>query len=91
MAKRRLVTVFILIVGILIGAVKAESLSLAPDTVLVNGKVITVDASDSIAEALAIRDGKIVAIGFEMSILLIVVGILRLTGHLPSTFLGSPG
>ena len=33
------------------------------DTILVNGKIVTVDAQSSIREALAIRDGKIVAIG----------------------------
>ncbi len=33
------------------------------DMVLVNGKIITVDARDSIAEAIAIRNGKIVAVG----------------------------
>ncbi|MEE8586190.1 MAG: amidohydrolase, partial [Acidobacteriota bacterium] len=35
----------------------------AADTILVNGKIITVDANDSIFEALAIRDGKILALG----------------------------
>jgi predicted amidohydrolase YtcJ len=34
-----------------------------PDTILVNGKVITVDAADTVAEALAIRGGRIQAIG----------------------------
>ncbi|GAC1510775.1 MAG: amidohydrolase [Terriglobales bacterium] len=34
-----------------------------PDTVLINGKILTVDSRDSIAEAIAIRDGKIVAVG----------------------------
>ncbi len=33
------------------------------DRVLINGNIITVDAADSIAQALAIRGGKIVAIG----------------------------
>ena len=33
------------------------------DRVLVNGNIITVDADDSIAEALAIRNGRIVAVG----------------------------
>ena len=32
-----------------------------PDTILVNGKIVTVDAQSSTREALAIRDGKIVA------------------------------
>jgi predicted amidohydrolase YtcJ len=33
------------------------------DTILINGKFITVDANDSIAQAVAIRDGKILAVG----------------------------
>jgi len=33
------------------------------DLILINGKIITVDQKDSIAQALAIHDGKIVAIG----------------------------
>ena len=34
-----------------------------PDTVLVNGKILTVDAQFSTRDALAIRDGKILAVG----------------------------
>ena len=33
------------------------------DSVLVNGKILTVDAQSSIREALAVRDGRIVAVG----------------------------
>jgi predicted amidohydrolase YtcJ len=33
------------------------------DLILINGKVITVDAKDSVAQALAIHDGKITAVG----------------------------
>ena len=33
------------------------------DTVLLNGKIVTLDAAISTAEALAVRDGKIVAVG----------------------------
>ncbi len=33
------------------------------DLILVNGKIITMDARDSIAQALAIREGKILAVG----------------------------
>lgn len=36
---------------------------LMPDTVLINGKIITVGPEDSIAEAVAIKDGKIIAVG----------------------------
>src|SRR5215471_6172137 len=34
-----------------------------PDTALVNGKIITLDERSTIAEALAVRDGKIEAVG----------------------------
>ena len=32
----------------------------APDTVLLNGKIVTLDARSTVAEALAVRDGRIV-------------------------------
>lgn len=35
----------------------------APDLILVNGKILTMDAQDAIAEAVAVQGGKIVAIG----------------------------
>src|ERR1041384_7726955 len=38
------------------------------DTVLVNGKIVTVDAAGTTREALAIRDGKIVALGTSAQI-----------------------
>src|SRR5574342_648181 len=41
----------------------ASALAQAPDTVLVNGKIHTRAAKSTVAEALAIRDGRIVAIG----------------------------
>jgi predicted amidohydrolase YtcJ len=37
--------------------------ALAADTILTNGKVITVDANDSVFASLAIRDGRIVGLG----------------------------
>ena len=40
--------------------VAAESFA---DRILVNGNILTVDARDSVAEAVAIRDGRIVAVG----------------------------
>jgi predicted amidohydrolase YtcJ len=39
------------------------------DLMLTNGKIITVDAEDSIAEAVAIRDGKILAVGAKDAVL----------------------
>ena len=38
-------------------------LAQSPDTILVNGKVLTVDEQFSIREAVAVQDGKIVALG----------------------------
>ena len=36
---------------------------LHPDTILLNGKMVTVDEDFSIAEAVAIKDGKFIAVG----------------------------
>jgi len=41
----------------------APAVSASSDLILINGKVITVDAHDSVAEAVAIQGGKIVAVG----------------------------
>ena len=41
----------------------------APDLILVHGKILTVDAKDSIAQAVAIRQGKIIAVGSDKKIL----------------------
>jgi predicted amidohydrolase YtcJ len=40
----------------------------APDMLLINGKILTVDPAFSIAEALAINDGRIVAVGSSADI-----------------------
>ena len=39
------------------------------DRVLINGKIITVDRSDSIAEAVAVKDGKFLAVGSTTEII----------------------
>ncbi len=39
-----------------------------PDLILINGKILTVDAKDSIVEAMAIANGKIVAVGTTANI-----------------------
>jgi predicted amidohydrolase YtcJ len=44
-------------------AVACPAFAQQPDTVLLNGKILTVDATSSIREALAIRAGRIVAVG----------------------------
>jgi predicted amidohydrolase YtcJ len=46
--------------------------ALAPDLILFHGQIVTVDSHDSVAEALAVRDGKIVAIGTDREILRLV-------------------
>src|SRR5262252_1545274 len=46
----------------------ADAAAQAPDTVLVNGKIVTVDARSSVRHALAIRDGKIAALGDDAEI-----------------------
>src|SRR6516165_9775034 len=35
----------------------------APDTILINGKVLTVDAQDNVVQAVAIANGKITVVG----------------------------
>ena len=40
-----------------------SALAQAPDIVLVNGRIATLDAKATVAEALAIRDGRILAVG----------------------------
>ena len=39
-----------------------------PDTAFINGKIITVDPSDTIAEAVAVKEGKIIAVGSNKKI-----------------------
>ena len=41
----------------------------APDLILFHGRVLTVDSHDSIAQGIAIRDGKIIAVGSDPDIL----------------------
>jgi predicted amidohydrolase YtcJ len=55
-----------LIVGVLVAASPAWPQS--ADTVLVNGKILTVDNQFSTREAIAIREGKIVAVGSNADI-----------------------
>src|SRR6476469_5488467 len=46
----------------------AQLAAVVADTVLTNGTVLTVDARDSVAQAVAIADGKIVAVGTNSEI-----------------------
>jgi predicted amidohydrolase YtcJ len=56
--------------ALLLGALLAASLAPAQNatTVLLNGKILTVDPKFSTAEAMAIRDGRIVAVGTSSDI-----------------------
>jgi predicted amidohydrolase YtcJ len=40
----------------------------SPDLVLLNGKIVTLDANSTVAEALAVRDGRILAVGANAAI-----------------------
>lgn len=51
------------------GAAHAADAAAAPDLIVFHGRILTLDAADSIAEALAIRDGRIVAAGSDAQIL----------------------
>ena len=50
-------------VALLAASLGAAARAQPPDLVLLDGKVVTVDAESSLREALAIRDGKILALG----------------------------
>ncbi|MEH2471565.1 putative amidohydrolase YtcJ [Nitrobacteraceae bacterium AZCC 2161] len=62
-------TAGLLIVGIAVGCAMSQQSSAqqanrnAPDLVLVSGKILTMDSRSTVAQALAVRDGKILAIG----------------------------
>src|ERR1700724_410970 len=48
-----------------------------PDLVLIHGNVLTVDASDSITQAVAIKSGKIIAVGTDEDISRLIGGNTR--------------
>jgi predicted amidohydrolase YtcJ len=50
------------------GVVKLQAQQPAPDLILTDGKIITVDERFSIAQAVAIRDGRIAAVGTNQEI-----------------------
>ncbi|MBI3371954.1 MAG: amidohydrolase family protein [Betaproteobacteria bacterium] len=63
--RMKLCSIAGLVFGLLLPAcqISGPSPAATADTVLVNGKILTVDAEFSIAQALAIRGGRIVAVG----------------------------
>jgi predicted amidohydrolase YtcJ len=52
-----------LVVTLLFAAAASAAHAQSADTILLNGKVITLDATSSVVQALAIRDGRIMAVG----------------------------
>ena len=64
MRRIALLTLSIVLAGMFVAPAHAQ----APDLILVNGKVATVDRENSIREALAVRDGRIVAVGTTAAI-----------------------
>ena len=71
---RVLARAVLLVSSLLLAAIvfRGSGKSAAPDqpadTILLHGKIITVDSHDSVAEALAIRGGKILAVGSDAEI-----------------------
>jgi len=59
----RFVVLLVLLFTPVFGVPVVLAQALPPDLVLVNGTVLTVDDADTVAEALAIRAGRIVAVG----------------------------
>ena len=64
----------LLIVGIIAGCALSEHAAAqqadlnSPDLVLVSGRILTMDSRSSVAEALAVRDGKILAVGSDAAV-----------------------
>ena len=59
----------LLLAGLFIGIAGVARAAPPPQLILFHGRILTVDSRDSIAEAVAIRDGKIIAIGTDREIL----------------------
>ena len=62
-------------------AEKNSAALLTPDLVLINGKILTVDPKDSIAEAIAIGGGKIIAVGASADCCEVVAGRRAASGR----------
>jgi predicted amidohydrolase YtcJ len=67
MTKQHRTAARLALAALVLGARLAQAAP-PPDTVLVNGRILTVDAHDTVAEALAIRDGRIVGVGRSAAI-----------------------
>jgi len=88
MKKRKLISIStLLVIGIVILALmscQGMRTPVEPDMVLINGKIITVDLEDTIAEAVAIKDGKIIEVGSNKEINKLIgkgTCVIDLKGH----------
>src|SRR5262245_10259225 len=54
--------------AVVAGIAPAHAQAPAADTVLVNGKIVTLDGTSSILQAIAIRDGRVLAVGSDADI-----------------------
>jgi predicted amidohydrolase YtcJ len=54
--------------ALMLAAFARAAAAQAPDTALVNGKIVTLDERSSVAEAVAVADGRIVAVGSSAGI-----------------------
>jgi predicted amidohydrolase YtcJ len=58
-----------LLCGALAAATAATEATRAPDLILAHGTVLTVDPKDSVAQAVAVRDGKVLKVGSDAAIM----------------------
>lgn len=63
--RKLLMMATIMVMGLLwsMPGIAAVPDALAPDMIMVNGKILTVDKDFSVAQAVAVKDGKIIAVG----------------------------
>jgi predicted amidohydrolase YtcJ len=69
--------VILLLTGLLTGIAGAVRAAPAPELILFHGRILTVDSHDTVAQALAIRGGKIMAVGTDRDILRLADGATR--------------
>ena len=59
----------LLLVTALTMATAGEQAARAPDLILAHGTILTVDPHDSVGQAIAIRDGKVLEVGTDRAVL----------------------
>lgn len=70
MAKKLMITTTIVLASVILLGLSSKTLPkklepLAPDTIYHNGTVLTMDRDESSAEAIAVKDGKVIAVGTD--------------------------